>query len=45
MRNTVKKIILSILLMDGSMFSKSEVITDGTKEMDYEGNDEIQMFI
>ncbi len=45
MRNTVKKIILSILLMYGSMFSKSEVITDCTKEMDYEGNDEIQMFI
>ena len=45
MRNTVKKIILTILLMFGSMFSKSEIITDCTKEMDYEGNDEIQMFI
>ena len=31
--------------MFGSMFSKSEIITDCTKEMDYESNDEIQMFI
>ena len=31
--------------MFGTMFSKSEIITDCAKEMDYESNDEIQMFI
>lgn len=45
MKSRIKKIILTILLMYGSMFPKSGIITDCTKEMDYESNDEIQMFI
>ena len=45
MKSKIKKIILTILLMYGSMFPKSGIITDCTKEMDYESNDEIQMFI
>lgn len=45
MKTKLKKIILTILLMYGSMFPKSGIITDCAKDIDYESNDEYQMFI
>ena len=41
----VRKIFLALMLVYGTMFPRSGVITDGTKDSDYESNDEYSLFI
>jgi hypothetical protein len=45
MKTKLKKLLLTLLLMYASFFPKSGLITDCTKDYDYDSNDEYQMFI